>query len=116
MARAASSLPVSDNHAVRRNCCPECNHGNAQRRPRQRTILVGIDDEHHLRHTAHFLDTAQLKLFALRVRFRISFGQASGTVAVQRFKSRRRLMEFEIVCQLVSVPPNQREFMKLRAL
>ena len=49
-----------------------------------------------------------------RVRFRISFlvRPPAPSPSSMVSSSRNRLIEFEIVCQLVSVPPNQREFMK----
>ena len=111
--------PVSDNqYRPGRNCCPEwqppecpafclsdCNG------------LVGINDKHHFGHTAHFLDAAQrtLELFALARQVQnFFFGQPPApSPSSMVSNSRKRLIEFEIVCQLVSVPPSQREFMKI---
>ena len=75
-------------------------------------FLVGVDDEQHVRQAAHLLDAAQrtlqLVLLAQQAQ-QFLLGQAGlfGAVSVSSIV-RRRLIECEMVCQLVSVPPSQR--------
>ena len=117
MARIASSLPgIGKVDAGRdRSCC------RARRRPgcpacwlpaTAMLLLVGVDDEQDVRQAAHLLDAAQraLELVALA-------GDAAGSPSwsgrwvspsSRSSISRRRLIDCEIVFQLVSMPPSQR--------
>ena len=78
-------------------------------------FLVGVDHEQHVGKAAHFLDAAQrtlqLVLLAQQAQ-QFLLGQARLFGAVVSVSSivRRRRIEWEMVCQLVSVPPSQRWF------
>ena len=75
-------------------------------------FLVGVDHEHHVGQAAHVLDAAErpLELVALaRQLEQLLLGEALAlSPASSSSSSRRRLIESEIVFQLVSMPPSQR--------
>ena len=76
-------------------------------------LLVGVDHEQHVGQAAHVLDAAQrpLELVALAAQVeQLLLGEAllvAGSPSCVS-SSRSRLIECEIVFQLVSMPPSQR--------
>ena len=76
-------------------------------------FLVGVDHEQQVGHAAHVLDAAEraLQLVALALHGQAFFlGEPPDSPELSISSSlRRREIEPEMVCQLVSVPPSQRD-------
>ncbi len=77
-------------------------------------LLVGVDDEDHVRRAAHLADAAQrlleLVLLALEPE-PLLLGQPAGAASSFSSIDFSRAIDCETVFQLVSVPPSQRWFM-----
>ena len=74
-------VAITVNNSNHRNTQRLC-FGNGNR------LFIGINDEHQLRHAAHFFNTTQraFQLFAFACQVENFFlGQATGSVAVQLF-------------------------------